>query len=167
MNNIMKLINDNLQYYNLEAIYLKCIDAYNKEDVDLIFYDLYGLIYDVNGKIFEVKEKRDHQQTFREKIIDRYKKCIITDAPAIMCEAAHIKPFCECNNDEQYDIDNGILLRADIHKLFDLKLISINIDKIVLASEILTNQEYNFLWKYADKKITININSLKYLECHW
>ncbi len=160
----MRLINDNLQYYNLECIYLKCIAECNKEDVDLIFYDLYGLIYDTDRKIFEVKEKREHQQEFRKRIIERYKKCVITGAPAIMCEAAHIKPFSDCDSDEQYDIDNGILLRADVHKLFDLKLISINVDKVVLGNDLLADPEYEFLWGYNGKHVGISMDSGKYFS---
>ncbi len=40
-------------------------------------------------------------------------------------------------------------------------------DKVVLASEILANEEYSFLWEYANKKINVDIKSLKYFEYHW
>jgi predicted restriction endonuclease len=38
-------------------------------------------------------------------------------------EAAHIIPYCETENNHP---SNGLLLRADLHTLFDLDLIAIN-----------------------------------------
>ena len=35
-----------------------------------------------------------------------------------VCEAAHIIPFCESNDQDCFDIDNGILLNKVLHKLF-------------------------------------------------
>jgi predicted restriction endonuclease len=43
-----------------------------------------------------------------------------------MCEACHIKPFYLSNNDEKYDIYNGLLMDASFHKLFDTYIISID-----------------------------------------
>lgn len=37
---------------------------------------------------------------------------------------------------------NGVLLRADIHTLFDLGLIAVNIDHRVVGAEILLETEY-------------------------
>ncbi|UAN47218.1 HNH endonuclease [Serratia sp. JSRIV001] len=34
-------------------------------------------------------------------------------------EACHIKPFSECNNQEAWDIMNGICLTASVHSLYD------------------------------------------------
>ncbi len=58
------------------------------------------------------------QGTFRVMVTDAYKrKCAITGErtlPAL--EAAHIKPFAEGGS---HDPQNGLLLRRDIHALFD------------------------------------------------
>jgi hypothetical protein len=45
-------------------------------------------------------------------------------------EAAHIKPYSDLRD---YAPSNGILLRADIHTLFDLQLIRINPDTMAVA----------------------------------
>jgi len=38
-------------------------------------------------------------------------------------EAAHIRPYSECGTNK---IANGLLLRADLHTLFDLHLMSLD-----------------------------------------
>ena len=65
------------------------------------------------------------QKEFRCKLLEAYQgRCAITGCdtePAL--EAAHIIPHSE---KQSYDVTRGILLRADIHTLFDLHLISVN-----------------------------------------
>lgn len=58
------------------------------------------------------------QGAFRTRIIDVYRRrCAVTaerTLPAL--EAAHIRPYAE---DRSHEISNGLLLRRDIHSLFD------------------------------------------------
>lgn len=81
---------------------------------------------------------RRGQATFREALLSAYNgKCAITGCDATEAlEAAHITPFSE---EQSYDIRNGILLRADIHTLFDLYLISVDPQsgKVLLADTLL------------------------------
>ena len=58
------------------------------------------------------------QGAFRVQLSDAYnRKCSITGERTLpVLEAAHIKPFSEAG---PHRISNGILLRADLHKLFD------------------------------------------------
>jgi putative restriction endonuclease len=58
------------------------------------------------------------QGSFRVLVTDTYKRrCAITGEKTLPAlEAAHIKPFGE---NGPHSIDNGILLRSDIHRLFD------------------------------------------------
>ena len=69
------------------------------------------------------KISRNLQKVFRHKLINRDKRCLITSAPPIICEAAHI---VEVKNHRKhpdiniYHPSNGLLLRSDIHRLFDL-----------------------------------------------
>lgn len=68
---------------------------------------------------------RRGQRRFREELLRAYEgRCAITDCdvePAL--EAAHIVPF---RGDHTNVVVNGLLLRADIHTLFDLRLISVD-----------------------------------------
>ncbi len=58
------------------------------------------------------------QGAFRVQLTDAYfRKCSITGEKTLpVLEAAHIKPFSESGPNH---ISNGILLRADLHKLYD------------------------------------------------
>ena len=75
-------------------------------------------------KLTEIVERRG-QPDFRRKLIAAYKgSCAVTGFDAVASlEAAHIVPYSGPASDH---ITNGLLLRADIHTLFDLDLIGIN-----------------------------------------
>jgi hypothetical protein len=68
--------------------------------------------------------QRRGQPKFRENLLDAYgRRCAITDCDAVpTLEAAHIRTY---KGSDVNHITNGILLRADIHTLFDLGLICV------------------------------------------
>lgn len=80
---------------------------------------------------------RRGQPQFRESLLKAYRgACAVTgctDEPVL--EAAHITPHAVEDN---YHTSNGLLLRADIHTLFDLQLISVEpiFGKVVVARRI-------------------------------
>ncbi|MBI2297907.1 MAG: HNH endonuclease [Armatimonadetes bacterium] len=85
---------------------------------------------------------RRGQPLFRERMLVRYGgRCAITGwsgAPAL--EAAHILPFCSGGAD---DDTNGLLLRADLHALFDVGLLAIDpVGMAVLLSPALDVTSY-------------------------
>lgn len=68
---------------------------------------------------------RSGQGTFRVALLEAYgQRCAVTgcDVPAVL-EAAHIMPY---RNPAMNHVQNGLLLRADIHNLFDLGLLTID-----------------------------------------
>ncbi|MBG1257740.1 tetratricopeptide repeat protein [Nostoc commune] len=69
--------------------------------------------------------RRQGQPQFRQSLLEAYNYCCaITGCDAQEAlEAAHIIPYSETENNHP---SNGLLLRADIHTLFDLNLITIN-----------------------------------------
>lgn len=71
----------------------------------------------------QIRERRG-QQLFRDGLRKRYQdRCLITKCRILdVLEAAHIRPYRGENDNA---LDNGLLLRADIHSLFDLDLIGI------------------------------------------
>ena len=78
--------------------------------------------------------QRQGQSKFRTELLKAYSgQCAITDCDA---EAAHIFPYLGTDTNH---VTNGLLLRADIHTLFDLYLISIDPDtsEIVVSSSLL------------------------------
>ena len=68
---------------------------------------------------------RPNQASFRSSVIRLYSGiCPITKNSTLSAlEAAHIVPFATGGNDAP---SNGLLLRADLHRLFDLNLFAIN-----------------------------------------
>ena len=81
--------------------------------------------------------QRQGQSKFRSELLKAYGgKCAITDCNAeAALEAAHIFPYLGTDTNH---VTNGLLLRADIHTLFDLYLISIDskTSKIVISSSL-------------------------------
>lgn len=67
---------------------------------------------------------RPGQAQFKLNLLDAYsRRCAITDCEVgAVLEAAHIRPY---RNEACHHITNGLLLRADIHALFDAGLITI------------------------------------------
>lgn len=147
--------------HNNDEIYKILCTKYSEVEVSFVMYDICSYI----NKEFQEKEERKYQQNFKDGLITRYKRCIISDTPIELCEACHIIPFSKCEEKDKYNINNGILLRCDLHKLFDDGLLKINPDScsVVLSKEILLNDNYKDYHKYHNKKINIYENSLQYL----
>ncbi|MBD2507643.1 HNH endonuclease [Nostoc muscorum FACHB-395] len=72
----------------------------------------------------QIKERRG-QSTFRNLLRERYgDQCMISGLKLLdVLEAAHISPYRGIDDNHP---DNGLLLRADFHTLFDLNLLGIN-----------------------------------------
>lgn len=79
----------------------------------------------VDNRILAAIWTRRGQSDFRSSLLVAYEsRCAVTGCDAIEAlEAAHIIPFSQ---DQNYAVSNGILMRADIHTLFDLFLMSID-----------------------------------------
>jgi putative restriction endonuclease len=125
-----------------------------------------GDVKDARQKqIAEVVQRRG-QAKFRKAMIAAYgSKCVITGCDAVdALEAAHISPYRgELTNHPQ----NGLLLRADLHSLFDLGLLSIDPStRAVVLSEQLVNTHYGELAgkvidRPADPSSTPNFEALE------
>ena len=58
----------------------------------------------------------------------------------IALEAAHIVPY---SNEGRHDVQNGLLLRADFHRLFDVGLVSVTPDLRVKISPRIRESWFN------------------------
>jgi len=88
---------------------------------------------------------RQGQNKFREKLIDAYQgRCAVTGIRVLATlQAAHIAPY---NGPKTNTVQNGILLRADIHNLFDLGLLQIDPKAMRLSiSDELSSTPFNKL----------------------
>lgn len=82
------------------------------------------------------------QSSFRVLVTDAYKRrCAITGENTLVAlEAAHIVPF---SKDGSNEIRNGLLLRADFHRLFDVGLVSVTQDLRIKISPKIREAWFN------------------------
>lgn len=100
---------------------------------------------DARKRIIAEIVRRQGQRAFRKKLIDSYDgKCAVTEcALGWVLEAAHISPYLGPDTNRP---DNGLLLRADIHTLFDLGLLTVNPDtSAVRVAQQIIDPEYRAL----------------------
>jgi hypothetical protein len=109
--------------------------------------------YDEDATYDEVQNRaiktRRGQPRFRRNLLDAYRKsCAITGSRVVeLLEAAHIVPHSLMTD---YSTRNGLLLRTDIHTLFDLNLLSVDERCVVHVSRTLSNTDY---WQYHGKRL--------------
>jgi len=102
-------------------------------------------VVDARQKILRSIAQRRGQRAFREALINAYGgRCAITGCDVLdVLEAAHIFPYLGPDTNK---VDNGLLLRADLHTLFDCSLVEIDPTTLaVVVSEKLRASEYGVL----------------------
>jgi putative restriction endonuclease len=101
--------------------------------------------YDARLRIYRQIVARRGQPGFRAGLLEAYQgRCAITgcDAPAAL-EAAHLRPY---RGPESNTVTNGLLLRADIHTLLDLRLLAPDpITRVIVVSKLLAGTQYEAL----------------------
>jgi len=82
---------------------------------------------DARARVLREVVQRRGQRKFRKSLLEAYGgRCAITGCPVVpLLEAAHITPYLGPDTNA---IKNGILLRADIHTLWDLGLLAVDPD---------------------------------------
>ena len=107
-----------------DSVYLTTQNALNVEHSSVEQFDPKDSF---GGKTFKMRNlaNRLGQRKFREALLSAYEgTCAITGSTEISAlQAAHISPY---DGSKTNSVQNGILLRADIHNLFDLGLIAID-----------------------------------------
>jgi hypothetical protein len=102
----------------------------------------------------EVYEELNSEQCMVEKL--RYPSLI----------ASHIKPFIQSDKEEEYDVDNGLLLSRNMDILFDKGWISFEDNGDIIISRGLPNDVIDSLSLYTLDSRFINNNRKRYLEFH-
>lgn len=84
---------------------------------------------------------REGQPAFRASLIAAYDgRCAVSGTSAIqVLEAAHIAPYL---GPQSNVVTNGLLLRSDIHTLFDRKLLAVSSDMTIVIAPALETTEY-------------------------
>lgn len=139
--------------------YIDNLDSLEASEPEALF-DKEDLREIVNRSI----KQRRGQRSFREKIIKKNNHCAITKCAVLdILEAAHIYPY---RNKSHNHISNGVLLRADIHTLFDLDLIAIEPTSFTVhINNKLKDSEYSI---YEGSALSISHElSLEAIEERW
>lgn len=100
---------------------------------------------DGRQRILAAIARRQGQPEFRRELLRAYgSRCIISGCEiAEVLEAAHILPYRGSHTNH---ISNGLLLRADLHTLFDLGLIAVDeVTHLLIVSTALRNSDYGRL----------------------
>jgi putative restriction endonuclease len=122
-------------------------DFWNKIEFVLQRYKLFERIESAKSQLILEEPETDYtkkyltkvrlgQGAFRVQLTDAYfRRCSISGEKTLpVLEAAHIKPFAESG---PHHLSNGILLRADLHKLYDTGYITFTNDyKIEVSKKI-------------------------------
>jgi predicted restriction endonuclease len=91
------------------------------------------------------------QQEFRQEILQLYdRKCLVSENDCITeLEACHIIPV---STNEDYSLDNGLLLDRTKHSTFDKYLWSINPDTFIIE----VKDKCGSIKKYEGKKLNLS-----------
>jgi HNH endonuclease len=95
---------------------------------------------------------RRGQREFRDRLLSAWKRrCVVTECRIeALLEAAHITPH---SVEPNYRTSNGLLLRADIHTLYDLGLLSIDEHmRVHLIPELLYSEYKNWEGKRIERR---------------
>lgn len=86
--------------------------------------------------------RRRGQPAFRKALLAAYdSRCALTGCGLVeVLEAAHVYPY---KNEATNSVTNGLLLRADVHTLFDLRLIAVDPGSLrVMTAPLLRDSDY-------------------------
>jgi hypothetical protein len=116
------ILPDNVAFRTTELVQTRLEATSPQSDVGAIQS---AMTLDARTRVNAIIVRRQGQPEFRRQLLHAYgHRCAISECDAVEAlEAAHIRPYLgpQANN-----VVNGLLLRADIHTLFDLGLLAID-----------------------------------------
>lgn len=106
---------------------------------------------DQRKAVFRQIKQRRGQRIFRDTLISHAATCAVSGCNIVdILEAAHITAY---KNDTHNHVSNGLLLRCDMHTLYDLELFAIEPDSFVIYfSPQIQDKEYT---RYHGKKLHV------------
>jgi putative restriction endonuclease len=121
-------------------LYEACLEAAAVSDQEAE-WSVEALSATRRGKPLEVRPRLG-QATFRIAVLDAYsRRCAITGERSLpVVEASHIRPF---SHGGPHAVPNGLPLRRDIHRLFDLGYVSVRPDRSFAVSQALRDEYEN------------------------
>lgn len=128
INELFKKIKE-IKKEKIKQQYFELMEIYNIDILRFLFLQAHNIIFDDEQYYKQIK--RIYQSKFRNELSELYgNKCIVSKVSNF--QACHIQPFSKCDFSNKYDKYNGILLKADLHELFDNYIFSINPDTFII-----------------------------------
>lgn len=94
-----------------------------------VINEIFAYVYSRDGDDDSITEQTARQSRFAEDVRDRDVRCRITGRFAARCQSAHIFEFKECvrigDQVAKYDTENGLLIDAGLHQLWDHGIIQL------------------------------------------
>ncbi len=91
------------------------------------------------------------QSEYRNKLVERFNCCLISNLHPNLCEACHIIPFSQCEN---FDVENGLLLNPILHKLFDSYQFSIEPQTLIVKLDR-KSIYYSYMSQFKNIKLSL------------
>ncbi len=107
------------------------------------------------------------QMAFRRALIARYgQSCAFTGpAPLYVLEAGHLYSYAEVG---EHDAFGGLLLRRDVHRLFDLGLIAVDPDSLTVDVDDQLSEYPQYAALHGQPlKLELSARHLAWLRDHW
>lgn len=114
-------------------------------------------------------KSRVGQGDFRQSLIEKYDgKCLVTgiDLTKLLI-ASHIKPWRISDNKERLSSENGLLLSANLDKLFDSGLITFMNDGTLVSSSFINQKNRTKLGLNDDIKVDLKASSDMFINLEY
>lgn len=158
--------------YSSALKWYRCFVELNSKNGSVVEQEEIKILSDTSMTITEkeaIVKSRVGQGLFREKLLYKYGRCIITglDIPQTLI-ASHIKPWAVSTNDERIDENNGLILSATYDRLFDNGLISFTNKGKIMISKWINQKNADILALFENNYYDLKIsNRMKdYLQYH-
>lgn len=149
-------INQIINFHNMDYSYFGYENSDEMQlDLDFLIDTLYPN-YTINYEpMTYIQETRPDQDPFRQKLIQKYGMCIVTNETCIdELEACHIVPHSEDKHNSL--VTNGLLLKANIHKTFDKHKWTINPNTLMIEIKNATEKNAGEMLKYQGMKVNLD-----------
>ncbi|MFK5634033.1 HNH endonuclease [Ornithinimicrobium sp. LYQ103] len=127
----------------VESILEQLVQEDDTTTDDVARLDLSVLSEDQRTMVEQFVAIREGQSGFRKALLDVYPGCAITGTAVLATlDAAHISPYSGLQSN---DPRNGLILRKDVHRLFDMHMLTIDETNAIRVAPQLTDTTYGEL----------------------
>lgn len=110
--------------------------------------------------------KIDLINEFKKLYHEKKGKCVLEKLAYPVLIASHIKPYRDCNEKEQFDKNNGLLLSKNLDSLFDLGYITFDENGNTIPSSHLDSDVALYVKRFKLDSIVYNSHRKQYMEYH-